>query len=230
MARNISKRVDADLAPSQYFAIASINLALTNDQLNGQLKHVHMALVKEVSRAAMTNTSVIGIAFSGVGSDEGLDEASHPLFMAAIREGFRSAGVPVQPVIRYEACCATAIALRNDVDPIKHGVLTDLAGPNKGRTAQWVDVVCEDGGNARLINTSQSAVETSYGLTTRKKVVTDILRFAGGYDLESGALVCCTNGVVVGDLKADKTQIASYGKKINLDGRMFFCAAAGGWT
>jgi hypothetical protein len=94
--------------------------------------------------------------------------------------------------------------LRSHVRVIKHGVLKDLARPNKGGTAQWVDVVCADGRQARLINTSQSVVKARYGPTVRKRVVTSILRFAVGYDLESDALTCLTNGVVVGDLNVDK--------------------------
>ena len=159
MAFNVSKSVDADHAPSYYHAIGSINLSLTNDHLQGNQKQFHIARVREVSKAAMSNASVLGIAFCGVGSvSHGLDEACQRVFASAIRDGFRAAGVQGQPVVRYEALCATAIALRSHVQVIKHGVLHDLAGPNKGRAAQWVDVVCEDGGEARLINTSQSAL------------------------------------------------------------------------
>ena len=57
---------------------------------------------------------------------------------------------------------------------------------------------------------------------------TSILRFAGGYDLESDALTCLTNGVVVGDLNVDKHQVASFAKNARLDSHLFMCAATGG--
>ena len=218
--------VDADHAPSDYHAIACINLTLTINQLKGKQKQAHMARVKIASKAAMTHSSVLGIAFSGVGSDDGLDEKSLQLFIEAIEGGFTSAGVLGQPYTRYEACCATAISLRSRVQVVKHGVLRNLAGPNKGRTAQWVDVVCADGGQARLINTSQSA--DGYGPIVRKRVVATMLRFAAGYDLESNALTSVTNGVVVGDLNIDKNQVGAVAKKVGLDGQLFLCAATGG--
>jgi hypothetical protein len=173
----------------------------------------------------MTNSSVLGIAFSGVGSDDGLDEKSLQLFIEAIEGGFTSAGVLGQPYTRYEACGATAISLRSRVQVVKHGVLKDLAGTNKRRTAQWLDVVSADGCDARLIITSQSADD--YGPEVSKRVVKTILQFAAGYDVDSDALTSFTTGVVVGDLNVDKNQVAAVSKKVGLDGRLSMCAATG---
>ena len=72
------------------------------------------------------------------------------------------------------------------------------------------------------------AGRSRYGPNVRNKVVTSILRFAAGHDVETGALTCLTNGVVVGDLNVDKNQVAAYGKKARLEGRLFMCAATGG--
>ena len=72
------------------------------------------------------------------------------------------------------------------------------------------------------------AGRSRYGPNVRNKVVTSILRFAAGHDVETCALTCLTNGVVVGDLNVDKNQVAAYGKKVRLDGRLFMCAATGG--
>ena len=74
----------------------------------------------------------------------------------------------------------------------------------------------------------EQAGRSPYGPKVRNKVVTTILRFAAGFDRETGALTSLTNGVVVGDLNVDKNQVAAYGKKVRLDGRLLMCAATGG--